>query len=166
MLSCPVSGLLTSRADEPLPAGQGSQQHCNLELLYICPPPCRGISHAESAVLAHLEGADISVFLQSGNATVPPSSYFTPPFAINNGNSQLPISTKTLPVTASHYDGTLEYNVHNMYGLYYTKASYQGLVNLRQKRPFILTRYSCPWCSAGQLLARGLVSCLHSLLGS
>ena len=78
--------------------------------------------------------------MQTGNATVPPSSYFTPPFAINNGNNQLPISTKTMPVTASHYDGTLEYNVHNLYNLYYTKASFEGLANLRKKRPFILTR--------------------------
>ena len=78
--------------------------------------------------------------MQTGNATVPPASYFTPPFAINNGNSQLPISTKTLAVTASHFDGTLEYNVHNLYGLYMAQATYQGLVKLRQKRPFILTR--------------------------
>ena len=31
---------------------------------------------------------------RNGNSTVPPASYFTPPFAINNGNSQLPVSTK------------------------------------------------------------------------
>ena len=78
--------------------------------------------------------------MQTGNATVPPSSYFTPPFAINNGNNQLPISTKTMPVTASHYDGTLEYDVHNLYSLYMAKASYQGLANLRKLRPFVLTR--------------------------
>ena len=76
--------------------------------------------------------------------TVPPAGYFSPPYAINNGNSQLPLGTQTLAVTASHYDGTLEYNAHNLYGLYFAKASYEGLQKLRNKRPFILTRWVLP----------------------
>ena len=74
------------------------------------------------------------------SSSIPPPSYFTPPYSINNGNQQLTISTKTLPVTARHHDGSLEYNVHNLYGLYETIATYNELVNTRQKRPFILTR--------------------------
>ena len=30
---------------------------------------------------------------------------FAPPYAINNGNEQLPLNTRTMPVTALHYDG-------------------------------------------------------------
>ena len=41
------------------------------------------------------------------SATAPNISagIFAPPYAINNGNEQLPLNTRTMPVTASHYDG-------------------------------------------------------------
>lgn len=51
------------------------------------------------------------------------------------------LSYKTLPVTAAHFDGTLEYNVHNLFGLYEVVASAQALQRLRNARQFILTRY-------------------------
>lgn len=53
---------------------------------------------------------------------------------------QVDLSYKTLPVTASHFDGTLEYNVHNLFGLYEVVASAQALQRLRNARQFILTR--------------------------
>ena len=58
---------------------------------------------------------------------------------------QLPLSYKTLPVTASHFDGTLEYNVHNLYSLYEVVATAHALQRLRNRRQFILTR-----CGAGR----------------
>ena len=50
------------------------------------------------------------------------------------------ISIKTLPVTSSHFDGTLEYEAHNLYGLYQCKATAEALRTIRQKRHFIFTR--------------------------
>lgn len=67
-------------------------------------------------------------------------SYFTPPYAINNGDNAYNISYKTVAVTAYHYDGTLEYNAHNLYGMYETLATAAALQKLRNKRQFILTR--------------------------
>ena len=61
---------------------------------------------------------------------------------VNNvwAGRQLPLSYKTLPVTASHFDGTLEYNVHNLYSLYEVVATAAALQRLRNRRQFILTR--------------------------
>ncbi len=50
------------------------------------------------------------------------------------------ISIKTLPVTSAHFDGTLEYEVHNLYALYQAKATADALRAIRQKRHFIFTR--------------------------
>ena len=55
--------------------------------------------------------------------------------------SQANISDKTLAVTARHYDGTLEYDVHNLYGAYEVKATAEALRAIRNKRHFIFTRY-------------------------
>ena len=54
--------------------------------------------------------------------------------------TQANISDKTLAVTARHYDGTLEYNVHNLYGAYEVKATAEALRAIRNKRHFIFTR--------------------------
>ena len=40
-----------------------------------------------------------------------------PPYAIANNNVRLPLSFRTLPTTARHFDGTLQYDAHNLYGL-------------------------------------------------
>lgn len=61
---------------------------------------------------------------------------------------QLPLSYKTLPVTASHFDGTLEYNVHNLYSLYEVVATAAALQRLRNRRQFILTRCGAGCCGA------------------
>ena len=54
--------------------------------------------------------------------------------------AQANISDKTIAVTAHHYDGTLEYNVHNLYGAYEVKATAEALRAIRKKRQFIFTR--------------------------
>lgn len=78
----------------------------------------------------------------TNQSSIPPESYFTVPYSINNGNQQLTLSTKTLAVTVAHHDGELEYNLHNLYGLYEVIATYRQLITMRQKRPFILTRWA------------------------
>ena len=74
------------------------------------------------------------------NAKALNASYFSPPYQINNGDNRYNISYKTVAVTAMHYDGTLEYNAHNLYGMYETLATANALQKLRNKRQFILTR--------------------------
>ena len=64
-----------------------------------------------------------------------------PPYRINNGNSRKDLNVKTLEVDAYHYGGVLEYNVHNLYGITETIATYNAVVELRPtRRPFILSR--------------------------
>lgn len=53
---------------------------------------------------------------------------------------QMNLSIKTLAVTASHHDGALEYDMHNLYGMYECKSTAAALRTIRQKRHFILTR--------------------------
>ena len=65
---------------------------------------------------------------------------------------QANISDKTLAVTARHYDGTLEYDVHNLYGAYEVKATAEALRAIRKKRHFIFTRYR--WISGPILPVR------------
>ncbi|CAL5218429.1 g109 [Coccomyxa viridis] len=71
-----------------------------------------------------------------------PAGIYDPPYRINNENSQANISDKTLAVTARHYDGTLEYNVHNLYAHYEVMATAKALRAIRNKRHFIFTRSS------------------------
>ena len=82
------------------------------------------------------------------------TSYSAPPYSINNGNKQLPISTKTIAATATHKSGEVEYNLHNLYGLQQVKATFEKLAELRQRRPFILTR----WVPFGRWTTWGLTS--------
>ena len=89
-----------------------------------------------------ISGKD-AVLAQGGNQTLANNlnaSYFEPPYAVNNGDNRYNISYKTVAITAMHYDGTLEYNAHNLYGMYETLATADALQKLRNKRQFILTR--------------------------
>ncbi len=65
-----------------------------------------------------------------------------PPYSISNNNVRLPLSFRTLPVTGRHYDGSLQYNTHNLYGLSQAAATARALLTLHNgtKRPFVLTR--------------------------
>lgn len=90
-----------------------------------------------------ISGRD-AVLALGGNQTLAKNlnaSYFTPPYAINNNDNHYNLSYKTVAVTAQHYDGTLEYNAHNLYGTFETLATANALQKLRNKRQFILTRY-------------------------
>jgi len=59
-------------------------------------------------------------------------------------NTREPLLTKTMPTTAAHYDGSLEYDVHNLYGLAESKATSAALEAILHTRSFALTRCTAP----------------------
>ncbi|KAF4151834.1 hypothetical protein CNMCM6069_003008 [Aspergillus lentulus] len=64
-----------------------------------------------------------------------------PPYAINNVQSGHDLAAHAISPNASHVDGTLEYDVHNLYGHQVINATYQGLLAINpNKRPFIIGR--------------------------
>ena len=68
-----------------------------------------------------------------------------------------PLGEKTLAVSVRHYDGTLEYDVHNLYPLFQAVATAQALQRLRGKRSFILSR-----CAMKTWLSQVLPDCFLS----
>ena len=96
-------------------------------------------------MLGCVSGKD-QVMATAGNKSISLNeSYFNPPYTINNGDNAYNISYKTVAVTAYHYDGTLVYNAHNLYGMLETLSTTAALQKLRNKRQFILTRCEAIW---------------------
>jgi hypothetical protein len=59
-----------------------------------------------------------------------------------------------MSVLAYHYNGDIQYNTHNLYGLSEIKTTAAAVQSIRGKRPFVLSRYGrgegkmCPGASA------------------
>ena len=47
---------------------------------------------------------------------------------------------QTVPLSGRHLDGNLSYNLHNLYGLSHSIATYKALTATIKKRPFVLSR--------------------------
>lgn len=57
------------------------------------------------------------------------------------------LRSQVISPTAHHLDGTLEYNVHNLYGHTSARATAHALSNIYpDRRPFVLTRCSNTSC--------------------
>lgn len=66
-----------------------------------------------------------------------------PPYVINHARGDL--AGNAVSPNATHADGTVEYDVHNLYGHQLLNATYHGLRNLFPgKRPFIIGRSTFP----------------------
>ncbi|KAL6973314.1 alpha-glucosidase [Sarracenia purpurea var. burkii] len=63
-----------------------------------------------------------------------------PPYHINNSGIHMPLSQKTVPASALHFNNITEYNAHNLYGFLECKATNAALVKETGKRPFVLCR--------------------------
>ncbi|EGW32344.1 Glucoamylase 1 precursor [Spathaspora passalidarum NRRL Y-27907] len=64
-----------------------------------------------------------------------------PPYAINNAQGDHDLATHAVSPNATHVDGTVEYDIHNLYGFTQEKAIYNALLNIApDKRPFIIGR--------------------------
>ncbi|KAF5309523.1 hypothetical protein D9619_012366 [Psilocybe cf. subviscida] len=67
----------------------------------------------------------------------------TPPYAIHNGNGRL--SIHALATNATHADGQVELDVHNIWGLMEEKATHEAVLNvIPNKRPFLISRSTFP----------------------
>lgn len=66
-----------------------------------------------------------------------------PPYSINNFGGHAPLDTKTISADAKHYN-TIEYNVHNMFGMMEARATMAALENVRGKRTVVISRSTFP----------------------
>eukprot|EP00891_Asterochloris_glomerata_P007647 jgi/Astpho2/7647/e_gw1.00115.13.1_t len=82
------------------------------------------------------------------DTTTSHESLIHPPFDINNGNQHWPLSSWGAGVTASHADGILEYDVHNLYGLSEAVATNAAMQKITGNKPFLLSRSSFPGSGA------------------
>ena len=67
-------------------------------------------------------------------------SLIHPPFDISNGNQHWALSSWGAGVTASHANGLLEYDVHNLYGLSEAVATNAAMQMITGNKPFLLSR--------------------------
>lgn len=64
-----------------------------------------------------------------------------PPYAINNFQGDHDLATHDVSPNATHADGTLEYDIHNLYGHLQENATYHALLEIfPNKRPFMISR--------------------------
>jgi alpha-glucosidase/alpha-D-xyloside xylohydrolase len=63
-----------------------------------------------------------------------------PPFKINHMGTYQELGYKTAAMTVKHYDGSLEYNAHSLYGIAESIATNIALTKVRKKRSFLLSR--------------------------
>lgn len=70
-------------------------------------------------------------------------SFLNPPYAISSSLNRQNLGTKGLSVLATHLDGSLQYNTHNIYGLAECQATTNAVREITGgKRPFVLSRSS------------------------
>ncbi|PIL30006.1 hypothetical protein GSI_07917 [Ganoderma sinense ZZ0214-1] len=78
-----------------------------------------------------------------GAAAEPGVNLNSPPYAIHNADGFL--STHTVSTNATHANGLVELDVHNMWGLMEEKATHAALLDIHPgKRPFMISRSTFP----------------------
>lgn len=79
----------------------------------------------------------------SANTTVKNINY--PPYAINHHQLPHDLAVHAVSPNATHHDGTLEYDIHNIWGYLESRATYNSLTEINLGiRPFIITRSTFP----------------------
>lgn len=96
-------------------------------------------SSSQSAVLAaSSNSASETVYLRT-KPTPGARNINYPPYVINNVNGDL--SVHAVSPNATHHDGSIEYDVHNLFGYEILNATYNALTSIFPgKRPFIIGR--------------------------
>ncbi|KAH9911567.1 glycosyl hydrolases family 31-domain-containing protein [Epithele typhae] len=78
-----------------------------------------------------------------GSAGLPVEDLNTPPYAIHNGDPS--IADNTVSPNATHQNGLVELDVHNLWGMMEEKATHLALLSLRPNlRPFLISRSTFP----------------------
>ncbi|KAK9315905.1 glycosyl hydrolases family 31-domain-containing protein [Lipomyces starkeyi] len=68
-----------------------------------------------------------------------------PPYAINHQQGNHDLAVHAVSPNATHADGTVEYEVHSLWGYGITNATYHALLEVfPDKRPFIISRSTFP----------------------
>lgn len=68
------------------------------------------------------------------------SRFDDPPYKIDHVGKYSSIGDKTIAMTVKHWNGVLEYDAHNLYGLSESIVTQKALTTVTQKRPFVLSR--------------------------
>lgn len=114
-----------------------------------------------NASISNPKDVDIHTKRSLGEAGEPGVDLNNPPYAIHNGlftiKSCLPtvdraiapgegnLSAKTVSTNATHANGLVELDVHNLWGVMEEKATHLGLLDIHPgKRPFIISRSTFP----------------------
>ncbi|KAH9900330.1 glycosyl hydrolases family 31-domain-containing protein [Epithele typhae] len=78
-----------------------------------------------------------------GSADLPEGDLNAPPYAIHNGDPSL--ADNTVSPNATHQNGLVEFDVHNLWGMMEEKATHLALLSLRPTlRPFLISRSTFP----------------------
>jgi alpha-glucosidase/alpha-D-xyloside xylohydrolase len=83
------------------------------------------------------ESANDACMLHCINGT---SRFDDPPYKIDHVGKYNNLGDKTIAMTVKHYNGVLEYDAHNLYGLSETIVTEKALKKVTKQRPFILSR--------------------------
>jgi alpha-D-xyloside xylohydrolase len=102
------------------------------------------------------------------------TKYDDPPFKLNHTGTDEPLSYKTAAMTVKHYDGNIEYNTHNLFGISESKATKLALTTVRQKRPFVLSRstfvgsgqYAAHWTGDNSAVWEDLAASIVTVLNA
>ncbi|PSC70424.1 alpha-xylosidase 1 [Micractinium conductrix] len=99
--------------------------------------------------------------------------WLQPPYAIANSLQRTDLAFKGVSMLASHVDGSVEYNAHQLYALSEARATAAAVESLAGKRPFVLTRssfvgtgaYAAHWTGDNAASWQQLASSLPGVLG-
>ena len=69
-----------------------------------------------------------------------------------------------MSVLATHLDGAVQYNAHNVYDLSQVKATAEAVQSVRDKRPFVLSRSSFTGVGAYAAHWTGVWVCMLSTM--